>query len=339
MATISEGKFKGIQAVSDERGIIRAAAMDQRGSLQKSLAQEKGVAESEITDRMMSEFKTAVIKVLSPYASGVLLDPEWGLEAARQRSSGVGLLLAYEQSGYDNTQPGRMAVLLPDWTVRRSIEAGADCIKLLLYYHPDEDKAVNDQKKAFVERVGVECAYYDIPFFLEFVGYGLNGDSKGVEYARQKPRIVAQSMKEFSKDIYHVDVLKVEIPVDLQYTSGTKSFKGGDAAYSKEEAKDLYLQAAEAAGRPFIYLSAGVSDAQFRESLEVAGEAGVNYAGVLCGRATWKEGMPVYARQGVSALEDWLSDRGVKNIQALNEVLERARSWQDFYGQVETVAR
>ena len=31
----------------------------------------------------------------------------------------------------------------------------------------------------------------------------------------------------------------------------------------------------------------------------MAAEAGTDYSGVLCGRATWKEGMPIYAKQGV----------------------------------------
>lgn len=337
MHKITKGKFQGIEAVADQNGIIRAAAMDQRGSLKKSLAKERGCDPSDISFEMMSEFKTTVIRVLSPYASGVLLDPEFGLQASRQRHSSAGLLLAYEKSGYDNTQPGRIPLLLPDWTVRRSVEVGADCIKILIYYNPFEDSSVNDQKRAFVERIGAECAHHDIPFFLEFVGYPLEGD-KGIEYARRKPEIVAESMREFSKDNYYVDVLKVEIPVDLQYTEGTESFLNEGTAYSRQEALDHYRRAAESARRPFIYLSAGVSDAQFRESLRMAIEAGVPFAGVLCGRATWKEGIPVYARDGAGALESWLEDRGVANIKALNEVLQSAHSWKEFYGDQLVVA-
>lgn len=339
MAKISAGKLKGMDAVSDDRGVIRAAAMDQRGSLKKALAKAKGVEAEAISDEQMQEFKTAVIKILSPYASGVLLDPEWGLPASRVRAPGVGLLLAYEQSGYDNTQPGRLPDLLPQWSVRRLVEAGADCIKILIYYTPFEEASINEIKHAFIERIGGECAAQDVPFFLEFVGYDPTGKMTSLEYARQKPQVVTESMREFSKDRYQVDVLKVEIPVDFRFVPGSESF-AGEAAYSRQEAKDLYRQAAEAAGRPFIYLSAGVSDAQFRESLRLAIEAGVNFAGVLCGRATWKEGIPVYAQKGLQALEDWLADRGVANIQALNEVLEGARPWREFYGgQVEVAVR
>ena len=68
------------------------------------------------------------------------------------------------------------------------------------------------------------------------------------------------------------------------------------------------------------------------ETLELAGESGVNFSGVLCGRATWKEGIPVYAKQGAKALEDWLADQGVKNINNVNSKLVAAKPWFSFYG-------
>jgi tagatose 1,6-diphosphate aldolase len=333
MTKITEGKYKGLMAVSDKNGIIRAAAMDQRGSLRKAIAKEKGVEEKQVTDAMMSEFKVAVSKVLTPHASAILLDPEVGLEAVKARAKNAGVLLAYEQTGYDHTLPGRVPTLIPNWTVKKAIEAGADCMKVLIYYTPFEDSKANDIKHAFVSRIGAECAYYDIPYFLEFVGYDPKGqDEKGIEYAKKKPEIVIKSMQEFSKPEYNVDVLKVEIPINLQCVEGAKSFKG-QKAYSKASALDWYRQADQAAKNPYIYLSAGVSDEQFRESLELAITAGTNFAGVLCGRATWKEGIPIYATQGLKAFEAWLADRGVKNITALNQVLDKgARAWWDKYG-------
>src|SRR5579871_5466349 len=154
---LSEGKLKRMKALSNERGIIAAAAMDQRGSLQKSLAAGRGVDVKEITHDMMSEFKVAVSKVLTPHASAILLDPEFGLEAAKARSANAGLLLAYELSGYDNTRPGRLPDLLPHVSARRIANWGADAVKILIYYTPYEDAAVNDIKHAFIERIGAEC--------------------------------------------------------------------------------------------------------------------------------------------------------------------------------------
>ena len=324
---LSPGKLRGLKAVSNDRGVIAAAAMDQRGSLQKSLAKEKG---GEVTDKMMEEFKSLVTEVLTPHASAILLDPEWGLPASKRRAKNAGLLLAYEKTGYDKTGPGRLPDLLDHWSVRRLKEAGADCCKILLYYTPDDPKDVNDRKHAWVERIGDECRANDIPFFLEFVGYEEGADEKGLEYAKKKPRIVTESMREFSKDRYGVDVLKVEVPVNMKFVEGAKVY-AGQKAYSKQEATKLFRDAAAVATKPFIYLSAGVSNAEFTEALELAAESGVKFNGVLCGRATWKDGIPVYAKQGPEAFRKWLQDQGVKNIENVNQRLKAASPWYPIY--------
>ena len=281
---------------------------------------------------MMAEFKVAVSKVLTPHASAILLDPEFGLPAAKARANNAGLLLAYEESGYDNTKPGRLPDLLPHLSVKRIKELGADAVKILIYYTPFDTADVNDIKHAFIERIGAECEYHQIPFFLEFVGYDpKGGDEKGFEFAKKKPEVVMESMEEFGKPQYKVDVLKVEVPVNAEFVEGSSVFKG-KAAYTRKEALDYYRQASAIAQKPFIYLSAGVSNPQFVESLNMAAEAGTDYSGVLCGRATWKDGVPVYAKQGVKALEDWLSDQGVKNINAVNAAIKSAKPWHAKYG-------
>jgi tagatose 1,6-diphosphate aldolase len=267
---------------------------------------------------------------LTPHASAILLDPEWGLPASKRRAKNAGLLLAYEKTGYDKTGPGRLGDLLDHWSARRLKEAGADCVKILLYYSPHDPKDVNDIKHAWVERIGDECRANDIPYFLEFVGYEEGIDEKGLDYARKKPYIVTESMREFTKPRYGVDVLKVEVPVNMKYVEGTKSF-AGEKAYTKKEAIDFFHQAANAATKPFIYLSAGVSNAEFSETLELAGESGVKFNGVLCGRATWKDGIPIYAKQGAAAFRKWLETEGVKNINNVNDKLKTATSWHSIY--------
>jgi tagatose 1,6-diphosphate aldolase len=325
---LTPGKLAGMKKVADGRGVIAAAAMDQRGSLQKALAKEKG---SDVDDAMMQEFKALVTEVLTPHASAILLDPEWGIGPSKKRSKNAGLLLAYEKTGYDKTGPGRLPDLLDDWSVRRLKEAGADCIKILLYYTPLDPKPINEIKHAWVERIGDECRANDIPFFLEFVGYEEGADEKGLEFAKKKPGVVTGSMAEFSKDRYGVDVLKVEVPINMKFVEGAKAF-AGERAYTRDEAKKLFLDAAKAATKPFIYLSAGVSNAEFTESLALASESGVRYAGVLCGRATWKDGIPVYAKQGPAAFRAWLESKGVENIKNVNIALASASPWFSFYG-------
>jgi tagatose 1,6-diphosphate aldolase len=325
---LTPGKLSGLKKVSTERGIIAAAAMDQRGSLKKSLAKEKG---GDITDRDMEEFKSLVTEVLTPHASAILLDPEWGLPASKRRSRNAGLLLAYEKTGYDKTGQGRLPDLLDHWSVRRLKEVGADCLKILLYYTPFDPKEINDQKHAWVERIGDECRSNDIPFFLEFVGYEEGADEKGFEFAKKKPEVVKGSMAEFTKDRYGVDVMKVEVPINMKFVEGARCY-AGQKAYSKQEAMNHFRDAAKAATKPFIYLSAGVSNAEFTESLELAAESGVKFNGVLCGRATWKDGIPIYAKQGADGFRKWLQDQGVKNINNVNDKLKAATPWFELYG-------
>jgi tagatose 1,6-diphosphate aldolase len=329
---MTKGKFDRINACADEHGVIAAAAMDQRGSLKKAIAKARG-DNGTATDQDLSTFKTVGTRILTKYASAILMDPEYGLEAIKARAPGTGVLVSYEKTGYDASVKGRLPDLLSEWSVRRIAEIGGHAVKILLYYNPNDDASINSVKQAFIERVGAECAAVDIPFFLEPLAYDDNlGDEKGIEFAKIKPKYVTAYMEEFSKPRYGVDVLKVEVPVNMKYVSGTRAF-GGQEAYSRQEAMKLFRESAAAASKPFIYLSAGVTDEMFRETLELAAEAGTSFSGVLCGRATWQDGIPAYAKEGVGGFEAWLEDRGVKNIQALNEVLAKgAKPWWDAYG-------
>ncbi len=334
MVSMAALKLERMKRLSNDRGIIAAAAMDQRGSLKKAIGQAKGIDKDAVTDSMMEEFKVAVSKVLTPHASAILLDPQWGIPAMAARSSNAGLLVSYEESGYDQTGPGRLPVLLPDYNVPRLIGLGADAVKILMYYTPFDPADINAQKHEWIRNIGDECAAADIPFFLECICYDESEQGeKTLAFARRKPDAVEGYMREFSKPEYKVDVLKAEIPINMAYVEGSKANTTGEVAYGHKEALEIFQRVAESTKLPFIYLSAGVDDDVFRESLELAGEAGAEFNGVLCGRATWKEGIPVYGKGGASALEDWLSDRGVQNITALNDVLDRvAKPWWDCFG-------
>ncbi len=324
---LTPGKLAGLKALSDERGVIAAAAMDQRGSLKKSLAKEKGSA---VDDHALIEFKTLVTEILTRHASAILLDPEYGLPASKHRN-GKGLLLAYEKTGYDAAEPGRLPDLLDHWSVRRLQHEDADAVKVLLYYTPFEKKEINDVKYAFIERVGDECRAHDIAFFLEIVGYDADGgDEKSIEYAKKKSDIVTGATKDFSDDKFGVDVLKMEVPIQMEFVAGTKACKGA-SAYTRQEALQLFRTAAEASSKPFIYLSAGVSNPVFIETLELAGESGAKFNGVLCGRATWKDGIPIYAKQGAKAFEEWLKTEGVRNIENVNRALKAATPWHERF--------
>jgi tagatose 1,6-diphosphate aldolase len=331
---MTAGKYRRLIALSDEQGVIAALAIDQRGSLKKAMTaftnREPGASE-------IVEFKTLVTEILTPYASSILLDPEYGLDAATHRAAHTGLLLAYELTGYDTTTMGRQPALYPEWSVARLVEAGADAVKVLVYYDPDDDKAINEVKHVFVERIGAECVAWDIPFFLELVSYSDSiGDEKSLAFARVKPEKVMKLTREFSRPRYGVDVLKLEIPINIRFLMGQG--QEGSIAYTQEEAIRYFRAVAAEARVPFIFLSAGVSNPLFLASLALANEAGVPYAGVLCGRATWQDGISVYMNGGAKALRSWLEHDGRQNIEGLNNLLRRgAQPWWNTYAGRENI--
>jgi|SRR6185312_3785206 tagatose 1,6-diphosphate aldolase len=322
----ASGKLAGLEAVSNHAGVIAALAIDQRGILKKAIAQAKGLAD--VPDSCVTEFKEHVTATLAQHVSAILLDPEFGLPATRFRN-GKGLFLAYERSCYDAAPP-RMPLLYESWSVRRlKHEAGADCIKVLLHYTPFEQAEINQQKKIWVQRIGDECRANDVPFVLEILGYGTaEQDERGLTYARQKPHMVALSVEEFSREDYSVDLLKIEVPVNMKFVPGTSLFRG-EEAYTLAEARESFRKIDSVAIKPYVYLSAGVTNQQFVDTLQFAIASGSRFNGVLCGRATWQDGVAVYAKNGTKALQQWLSSEGVENVSRINRLLQAAQPWRE----------
>ncbi|WP_314010392.1 tagatose-bisphosphate aldolase [Pseudostreptobacillus hongkongensis] len=319
MRKVSKNVYEAMERLSDREGVIGALAIDQRGSIKKMIGKY-----TESTTEKIEEFKCLVSSELTKYASSILLDPEYGLPASKVRDKEAGLLLAYEKTGYDATKKGRLPDILDEWSVRRLKEQGADAIKFLLYYDVDDDKEINEAKHIFVERLGSECLGEDLPFYLELVSYDEAGKT-GKEYAKVRPHKVIEMMKEFSKERYNVTVLKMEIPVDMNYVEGY----GEEWVYTREEAKAFYKQQAEATDLPFIFLSGGVSMDLFKKSLELAHEAGSNFNGVLCGRATWADAIEPYSSKGKEEAIKWLETEGTEKITSLGKVLgQTATDWK-----------
>ena len=127
--------------------------------------------------------------------------------------------------------------------MKRIKEWGADAVKILIYYTPFDDAGVNDIKHAFIERIGAECEFYQIPFFLEFVGYDpKGGDEKGLEFAKMKPQVVIRSMKEFTKPQYNVDVSEGGSAGERRVRRRKRVYKG-QKAYTRAEALQYYRKA------------------------------------------------------------------------------------------------
>lgn len=304
---------KDLSRLVDENGIYAAVAVDQRGAL-RNLLGETGTPEN------LSLFKRLVSEVLTPYGSSFLVDPEYGLDAAKANDANSGLMLSYEQTGYDKSRPGRLPRLIEDQSVRRLIEAGADAVKFLLYYDVDEPDKINQKKQAMIERIGTECQAENVPFLLEILTYDDSiGDEKGEAFAKVRPHKVNEAMRVFSEPRFHVDTLKVEIPVNMNFVEGF----GDKAVMTQAEAAEAFKAQDAATNLPYIYLSGGVSAQLFMDSLQFAADNGAHFNGILCGRATWKGATNALVDAGEDAAKAWLESEGLDNLKALNEVNKR----------------
>lgn len=324
MLTLTPKKRAYLEKVS-QNGIISALAFDQRGALRKMMANYQ---DSTPTREQIERLKSLVSEELTKYASSILLDPEYGLPAVDVKDKHSGLLLAYEKTGYDAKTTSRLPDCLPEWSVKRLKEQGADAVKFLLYYDVDGDEAVNRQKQVYIERVGSECQAEDIPFFLEILTYDENiADNNSTAFAKVKTHKVNGAMAVFSDPRFGVDVLKVEVPVNMHFVEGYAADK---VLFTKEEALKAFQEQDTSTNLPYIYLSAGVSAQLFQETLLLAHEAGANFNGVLCGRATWSGCVQVYMEKDEKAARDWLRTEGFRNIDELNKVLKKtATPWED----------
>lgn len=316
MKKLSPEKRQALDKVVNQDGVIGALAIDQRGALKKMI----GTYQEEVATKDIEDFKIMVSEELTPFASSILLDPEYGLPAANARAESAGLLLAYEKTGYDAQTPGRLPDLLPNWSVKRLKAQGADACKFLLYYDINESAEINNRKHAFIERLGAECTAEGLPFFLELVSYDAQmTDTTSAAYAKIKPHKVNDMMRIFSEPQYQVDVLKVEVPVNMAYVEG---FATSEVVYTKAEAAQHFADQSAASELPFIFLSAGVSADLFQETLRFAKASGSTFNGVLCGRATWANAVEPFIVAGETACCAWLRETGKANIEGLNAVLQ-----------------
>lgn len=317
---VSHEKYENLKQLVNEEGAIAALAIDQRGSMEKMM----GKANPDLNNvEGIGKFKELVSSELTKYSSSILLDPIYGMKGVEAKDENAGLIMSYEQTGYDEYEEGRLPRLINFVSGLRIKEMGANAVKVLLYYDIDESEEINDIKKAWVERVGYECEALGLPYFLEIVNYDANiDDAKGIEYSKLRPKKVIESMKVFDDERYKVDVLKVEAPVNMNYVEG---FAENEVLFSKKEALKFFKDQSDATNIPFIFLSGGVSAELFQETLKFAKKAGSTFNGVLCGRATWRGAVEEFGKSEKDA-QNWLQSTGKENINSLNEVLKQTAS-------------
>ena len=289
---------------------IHGVAVDAGSGLEASIKEAR-------QDRAMpgdlSTFKRAVLETLGPDASTVLLDANCGPDLLGNYPAGCERMLAFEADVYHISDEDRITVLPDNFTVADYPEMGVKQLKFFIYYAPDDDVALNARKHDLVADIGQRCRDAGIRYLMEPLVYHPTIAPGTAEYANLKPDLVRRATAVFADPKFQVDVLKVEIPVDLNFVEGF-----GQPLMSRADALGAFRDAAAVAnGIDLVYLSAGVAFEWFEASLKMAGEAGVDFAGFMCGRAIWSDGVALFGAQGEDALREWLADTGKSRLAKL----------------------
>jgi tagatose 1,6-diphosphate aldolase len=258
-------------------------------------------------------FKRAVLQVLGPHASTVLLDATLGPELLPDYPASCAPMLAYEADVYRIEEPDRITVLPENLKTADFLRLGVRYLKFFLYYAPDDDPSLNARKCDLVAQVGADCAAQGLHFLMEPLVYDRALAPGSPEFASARPGLVRRAVETFADPRFQVGTLKIEVPVDLAHVAGY-----GTPLMSQEQALQAFADTAAAArGVPIVYLSAGVPFVWFEASLRMAVASGSAFAGFMCGRSIWSDAIGIFGAQGEDAMRDWLADTGLDRLRRL----------------------
>jgi tagatose 1,6-diphosphate aldolase len=278
----SIGKTRRLQQCATDRGVFSILAVDHRQGLRRALDPQNPGG---VPDKALVAFKQGVTAHLSPAASAVLLDPEYGAVqaiAAGALRGATGLIVALERTGYTGAPTARVSVPLPGWDAERAMRMGASGAKLLVYYHPAAPTA--PQAEALVRQVAASCAKADLPFFLEPLSYSLDPEQPRLS-PQERRRVVVETARRLTA-IPGVDVLKAEFPLDV-HQNGSAHRNGFAAVPDETEWLAACRDLTDASRVPWVLLSAGVDFETYLRQVVAAASAGAS--GVAVGRAVWGE--------------------------------------------------
>jgi tagatose 1,6-diphosphate aldolase len=278
---ISIGKLRGLQQLADSKGMMTMCAIDHRGALKRALNEKNPVA---VSYQDIVDFKLDLCQAVAPFASAILLDPEYGAGqaiAAGLLPASKGLLVSMEKTGYSGDSAARITELLPGWSVKKAKRMVASAVKLLIYFRPDI-KDIASKQLDLVAKLADQCLKEDIAFLVEPVSYPINeGEASSKKFAEIKPGLVIETARQITA--LPIDVLKAEFPADIKFEQNERKLL------------ELCQELNQASRLPWVLLSAGVDFNSFKKQVLIACRAGAS--GFLAGRALWQEGAQIRSRK------------------------------------------
>jgi len=278
------GKLIHIKKLCNDQSHLQMLAIDQRPPIFNLIKKKK----KKYTYTDVVDFKKNISLNLSQHSTAILMDPVYSVPNLIPSSKSKGLIITLEDHDFIERGKGRYSKNIKNWTVEKIKRIGGDAVKVLAWYRPDADqKSIKHQKK-YIETIGKQCEKYDIPFLLELLVYpfknetGYSKDYK--EQLDKNQNHVINSVKEFSKEKYKVDIFKLESPVDSDKLQNGKFTKTTEDAFKQLSKVTRNI--------PWVMLSSGMSKESFLNCLKLAYKNGAS--GYLAGRTIWLDAFKDY---------------------------------------------
>ena len=302
MTKVVTRALNGLSSISNSEGIFSIVAMDQRNTLKKMFTAVGVTA----TDEDMFTAKIAVASALSKAASGILLDPTWGVPAVNENDilpTSCGLLVAAENPdrGNFNGEPRPTKMIGQDAAWVKSL--GGQAVKVLVSMHPGRpmkagEPDLTSETVELVRAIVADCKAQGIPSVIENLIYALPNAEPLTD--EQKENLIVESAILLNET--KPDLLKLEFPM------------------SERGCKRL----ADSLTVPWAVLSAGVAFDQFKKVITISCDAG-GASGFIAGRSIWKEAIGM----NKADQEKFLNSTAIARLEELNAtVVGRAVPWQ-----------
>ena len=261
---------KTLADIALDNGVFAIIAMDQRNTLRRMFK----ALDIDASDHDLCAAKADVARALTPAATGILLDPTYGVPAVTETQAlapDCGLLIAAEPSIRESYNGEPRTHRDPELNARWVAAQGGDAVKFLVQLRADRPNPKMGEPDLVREVLDVcreiiaDCKSTGLPAVIENLVYELPGEQLSGK-AREDAIIHAAT----ALDELDIDLLKLEYP-------------GSPAACRR---------LADALHRPWAVLSAGVPFEQFSDVLKIAFDEG-GASGFIAGRSIWREALPL----------------------------------------------
>jgi tagatose 1,6-diphosphate aldolase len=331
------GKTRGLARLADTDGHFRMVALDQRPPMFDAIAQARKISRDQVTYADVTAAKRLLVEALAPHCSSMLFDPNFAVPAAIDlMPARCGLIMTLEEHRVEETAGGRKSRAIDNWSVAKIRTMGGDAVKVLVWYRPDADVGVNAHQQKFVREIGEQCRRNDIPYVLELLVYPFLGSANHtadyVESPGKLPALVIESVREFAKPEYGVDLLKLESPLaanDLPARDGSAAAKAAQKEF------DAVGEICSEHDIPWVLLSGGAAHDKFERVLEYAYSAGAG--GFLAGRTIWLDAVRSHFPD-LAAVSLALKKQSVAILNSLSGLTETdAPLWQPRFPKFDQV--